>query len=215
MTMPDRRRTPDSPTVSMVSARSAMLPAPLRYNRCAPRRHHCQGLEMKLHHRLSVWIAPAMLGACTAFIGPFGPSLRAGQTEGEVQSMLGAPTGRYALDGGLTRLEYATGPFGRHTWMVDLDASGRVVRHDQVLNERHFAEIQQKAPGMSREQLLRELGRPGEVHHGGLRGGRTWVYRYPTNDCLWFMVSVAENQRVESASYGIDWSCDARNDARQ
>lgn len=125
----------------------------------------------------------------------------------------GPPTGRHALPGGGERLEYASGPFGRTTWMVDLDAAGRVSASTQVLNEAHFAEFQGRAPGMSRAELLRTLGRPGQVQGAGLRGGELWSWRYPTNDCLWFQVTLdTAADRVRDAGYGIDPRCDARSD---
>jgi hypothetical protein len=42
---------------------------------------------------------------------------------------------------GTQRLEFARGPFGRHTYMVDLDAQGRVANVEQVLDARHFARV--------------------------------------------------------------------------
>jgi hypothetical protein len=57
----------------------------------------------------------AVLAGCAGF-GP--PDIRPGQTEAEARASLGPNTGRYAMPGGVTRLEYATGPFGRTTWMA-------------------------------------------------------------------------------------------------
>jgi len=161
---------------------------------------------MKSLSFLAVGAVLAGLGGCALLLGP---ELKVGQTEGELVAQLGRPTARYALGGGQTRLEFARGPFGRHTWMVDLDpASGRSVRFEQVLNEAHFAVFQQKAPGMSRDELLRTLGTPGERRHGGRMGGELWSWRYPTNDCLWFQVSLGDDQRVISGGYNIDPTCD-------
>jgi hypothetical protein len=127
---------------------------------------------------------------------------------------LGPPTGRHRLDDGAERLEFASGPYGRTTWMVDVGADGRVRAATQVLNEAHFAVMQERAPGLPRDQLLRELGRPGEVTRVGHPRGELWSWRYPTNDCLLFQVAVGEDGKAISASYNIDWRCDARGDAR-
>lgn len=135
-----------------------------------------------------------------------------GSAEAEVLRQWGAPTGRHALPAGGTRLEYASGPFGRQTWMIDLDAQGRVTGAEQVLDEAHFAAFQARAPGMSRDELLRTLGRPGEVKGGGWQGGQVWSWRYPTNDCLWFQVSLGDDGRVRAGAYGVDPLCDAPND---
>ena len=161
------------------------------------------------------------LAACVALLAAAagcallqGPALSAGQTEAEVLALLGRPTARYALGAQGTRVEFARGPFGRQTWMVDFGPDGRVSRFDQVLNEAHFAEFQQRAPGMSRDELLRTLGTPGERKHGGWAGGQIWSWRYPTNDCLWFQVTLGDDARVKAGSYGIDPSCDVNDRAR-
>ena len=122
----------------------------------------------------------ALLGGCAGY-GPGG--VAPGQSEADVARSMGAPTGRYALPGGATRLEYARGPYGRHTYMIDFDAAGRVARVDQVLNEANFLRVN---PGMTRSDLLLLLGRPGEVFGVRLENAQVWNWRYPTNDCLWF-----------------------------
>ncbi|MFT3820003.1 MAG: hypothetical protein QM750_20715 [Rubrivivax sp.] len=156
--------------------------------------------------------AALLLAGCVTF-GP--PPLAVGQTEAEVVAVMGAPTGRYAMPEGVTRLEYATGPFGRHTWMVDIGPDGRSRRFQQVLEWRNLAAFQQRAAGMSIDELLRELGRPGDRAHGGLRGGETWSYRYPTNNCLWFQVSIGADGKVTGAGDGIDPMCDTNDRARE
>ncbi|MBL8325217.1 MAG: hypothetical protein JNJ89_09705 [Rubrivivax sp.] len=136
-----------------------------------------------------------------------------GQERDAVLARWGAPTARHVLPAGGERLEYASGPFGRTTWMIDLDAAGRVFGSRQVLDEAHFAELAEsaaRAPGLTRAELLRAIGTPGERHGAGLIGGEVWSWRYVTNDCLWFQVSIdLAADRVRSAGYGIDWQCDA------
>jgi hypothetical protein len=145
-------------------------------------------------------VLAAFAGACA------GPAFRTGQIEAEVLSHAGQPTGRYSMPGGGQRLEYATGPMGRHTWMVDLDAQGRVLRWSQVLNEATF---QQVTDGMSREELLRLIGRPAQRVPERMNR-ETWYWRYPTNDCLWFGVTVLPpDGRVQhGGGYMIDPVCD-------
>lgn len=147
--------------------------------------------------------AGVLLGGCAP------PVVNTGEPRDAVLVRWGTPTARYAMSGGAERLEYASGPFGRTTWMIDLDAAGRVTASAQVLNEANFADSQGRAPGMSRAQLLRALGTPGEVKGAGLRGGELWSWRYPTNDCLWFQVELdTAADQVRSAGYGIDPRCD-------
>ena len=110
---------------------------------------------------------------------------------------------RAMADDGNQRLEYATGPYGRTTWMVDVDRAGRVAASRQVLNEAAFLELQ-STPNVTRDEVLRRLGTPGETRHGGRMGGEVWSWRYPTNDCLWFQLSLDNAGRVTSSGYGVD-----------
>jgi hypothetical protein len=103
-------------------------------------------------------LAAVALAGCAVFQPP---PLAVGQSEPEVVALLGAPTGRYPMAEGVTRLEFARGPFGRQTWMVDIGPDGRSRRFDQVLNTMHFAQFAERAPGLSVDDLLRTLGRLG------------------------------------------------------
>jgi hypothetical protein len=152
----------------------------------------------------------AVLTACAT------PPPAPGTARQDVLQARGQPTARYALPEGAERLEYATGPFGRTTWMIDLDATGRVQHARQVLNEAEFLQVQIRAGSgeMTREELLRWIGTPGERRSGGWAGGEVWSWRYPTNDCLWFQASVATNGRVTSAAFGTDPVCDVPSGRR-
>lgn len=148
----------------------------------------------------------AWLGGCALF-GP--PPLVAGMNETEVRAVLGRLTARYALPQGGQRLEFARGPMGKETWMVDLDAAGRALSWRQALNEQAFLDLQLRGPGVPREEVLLTLGTPGERRHGGWAGGQLWSWRYPTNDCLWFQVTLNDDGRLRDAGYNIDPICDA------
>ncbi|WP_235971137.1 hypothetical protein [Azohydromonas caseinilytica] len=122
----------------------------------------------------------------------------------QVQAIMGAPTGRYANPDGGTRLEYARGPMGLHTYMVDLDASGRVTGWKQVMDEREFNAI---TPGMPVQEMLRRIGRPAYVRGGGWQPGQVWSYRYDSPFCLWWQISVV-GDTVKDAAYGPDPRCE-------
>ena len=134
-------------------------------------------------------------------------------SEQQALATWGAPSARHPLPSGAQRLEYATGPMGRSTWMFDLDAQGRVVRAQQVLTYSHLAAVQQALP-MPAAALRARIGRPGEVQGGGWAGGQVWSWRYETNECLWFRVSVDDAGVAHSAAFMIDPRCDAPSDAR-
>lgn len=130
-----------------------------------------------------------------------------GQTEAQVLGSLGAPTNRYPLpDAAGQRLEYARGPLGFETWMVDLDPAGRVRQVEQVLGPRRFAEVRR---GMSEADLLRQLGRPA-TRQREYMDRETLFWRYNRYDCIWFAVTLSPQRRVLDAANGLpDPRCDA------
>lgn len=138
-------------------------------------------------------------------------SLVVGMPRADVERALGMPNARHALPVG-ERLEFATGPYGRTTWMVDLNAAGKLESARQVLDERHLLEVQARLPGMTRDALLRTLGRPGEVRGGGWQGGQVWSWRYETHWCLWFQVSIGDDGRVRDGAFLPDPVCDHDDD---
>jgi hypothetical protein len=148
-------------------------------------------------------LAALLLAACA----PLPP--QPGAPAAEVRRSWGAPTGEHALPGGGTRLEYASGPYGRTTWMVDLGSDGRVLRARQVLSPETLLGL--PAGQLDRAGLRRELGRPGEVQ--GVRGGgETWYWRYETNDCLWLAASISPEGLFIGGAVLSDPTCDARSD---
>jgi hypothetical protein len=161
----------------------------------------------------SMWYSCITLICAAALVGCAVAPPRPGATHDELRQAWGQPTASYALADGGQRLEYATGPYGRTTWMVDLGRDGRVVQARQVLGEAEFLRVQ-SAPDLRRDDLLRWLGTPGERRSGGRAGGEVWSWRYPTNDCLWFESSVAEDGRVTGSAYSVDPRCDGPSDAR-
>lgn len=132
---------------------------------------------------LFVALLVACAGAPTAKLSP-------GQTEAEMLAVMGQPTGRYPLAGGAQRVEYATGPNGKVTWMVDLDADGRVKAIEQVLTTANFAKVRN---GMRVQELLLLLGRPSDKSRE--RGDReTWSWRYQNHEGLWARATIAYGQ---------------------
>ena len=76
---------------------------------------------------MSIQAAALLLALAAAGCATHKPQdIRAGQSETELLQLMGKPTGRYPGPNGQTRIEFATGPYGRTTWMVDVDASGKV-----------------------------------------------------------------------------------------
>jgi hypothetical protein len=138
----------------------------------------------------------------------YGPgNLAPGQTESDVRTRMGEPTDRATLPNGGTRLDYARGPMGAHTYRIDLDAAGRVQSVQQILTEANFEAVR---PGETPADVRNRLGRPAEQRIGWRGVGEVWSYRYDHRiDCRWFQVWLVEG-KVREASYGVDPLCDEK-----
>ena len=145
----------------------------------------------------------ALLSGCVNMSNP--KVLAPGASAEAIRAHLGEPTARYAMPGGSTRLEYARGPYGRETWMLDVDANGALVAATQALTEANFNGIQ---AGMSRDELLRTLGRPSRTGVVGRQHQTVWSYRYQSPFCQWFQVGLSASGVVEDTGYGPDPLCD-------
>lgn len=145
----------------------------------------------------------ALLVGCSTAYGP-GP-LGVGQPRDAVLARMGEPTGQYTLQGGATRLEFARGPMGLHTYMIDLGADGRVQALAQVLTEPRFNAI---VAGQTRDDVQAAIGRPSVRRPGGWQGGEVWAWRYDSLFCTWFMASMTDDGRVRDTAYGPDPRCD-------
>lgn len=95
-----------------------------------------------------------------------------------VLAKFGAPTAVYR-PGQEEVLEYATGPFGQHTYMARLGADGRLASFEQVLTGEKFATL--KIGSATRTEVLHTLGRPAEKSYLALPDLEVWSYRYKEN----------------------------------
>ena len=157
--------------------------------------------------RLSLW---HLMGASLVLAGCAGyapPADFAGLTGEQIEARMGPPETRRQIEGG-TRLEFPRGPYGPQTWFVYLDAAGRAVRAEQVLNETNFGQI---LPGMDQSAVREKLGRPGEVEGLARDRGSVWSYRYDNPFCRWFQVEITRDQKVRSAGYGEPPECQRRD----
>lgn len=156
---------------------------------------------------MSTFGAASMLGlvACASY-GPAGLAPRA--TLDEAVKTMGPTTGTYALADSGRRLEFARGPMGKHTFMVDFDAQGRLIGWAQVLTEARFNALRAGTP---RDELLMTLGRPSETSVVGLQRQAVWSYRYDAMFCQWFQVSFDAQGRVVDSGYGPDPICEPQH----
>ncbi len=110
---------------------------------------------------------------------------------------------------GQVRLEFPTGPYGKQTWFVTLDAAGKVVQSEQVLTESNFHQIN---PGMAQQVVRNLLGRPGQTQSLARGRGVVWSYRYENPFCQWFQVEIGADKAVRSAGFGQPPECDRPNE---
>lgn len=102
-----------------------------------------------------------------------------GSERATVLQRLGQPTAQYrfAADGESSeRLQYSYQPLGQRVYNVDLNAQGQVQSVTQALDEGRFARIQ--VDRWTREDVLREFGRPFEVTGVHAFQGEVWTWRY-------------------------------------
>ncbi len=148
-----------------------------------------------------------LLPACSSYAPP---DALAGMTREAVVAHMGKPASERRI-GTDTRLEFPTGPYGKHTWFIDFDAAGRASRAEQVLTETNFQRI---SVGMAQDDVRQLLGRPSEVYTLGRGRGVVWNYRYENYVCLWFQVELSIDKLVRSAGNGPLPECNPRHHDR-
>jgi len=152
--------------------------------------------------RLAALALGALLAGCATGL-PYG--LQPGASAEEVVQRLGRPGAEVPLPGGGRRLEFASGPFGRTTYMVELDAQGRLLRWENVLDEAHFNDI---VAGLTREQVRERLGPPSVIWGVRYHDQTVWSYRSEGRRCELFHVGITPQGVVEDTSYGPDPLCE-------
>ena len=82
---------------------------------------------MPLCRRPCALLIAVLLAGCA--ICPYSPGgVPPGASRAEVERIMGAPAAVYTMPDGHLRLEYSHMPFDKHTFMIDLDAAGRVAQ---------------------------------------------------------------------------------------
>jgi hypothetical protein len=162
---------------------------------------------MKTPLSLVALLLPWALAGCTSY-GP--QSLAPGSPIESVRQSLGVPTAEFPQPDGGRRVEYARGPFGRHTYMLDFDPAGRLLRWEQVLTEARFNTI---VAGMDGAQVQSLIGHSFEQRVVGIAEKRqtVWAYRYETPFCQWFQVGIDSAGKVMDTAYGPDPLCESND----
>lgn len=133
--------------------------------------------------KLARSVAGAILAACVGVLaGCATPMVLApGTPEAEVIGRFGRPAEVYPLDTPpqARRLAYPIGSLNQQTWMVDVDAQGRVLRVTEVISAEHFGRIRIDRDDMT--AVRREFGPPYEIRLYRLSGLTAWNYPYLEN----------------------------------
>lgn len=121
-----------------------------------------------------LFLAAALLAAgCASYDGH---SLRPGvSTEAEVRGVMGPPAAEFPNPDGSRSLAYPRGPLGTQTYMADVGPDGRVLGVRAALNDDTFHQIR---PGMTRDEVLRLIGPPGDVMSFARLEQVSWEYRF-------------------------------------
>lgn len=109
-----------------------------------------------------------LLGACA-----HPDALRVGMSRDELDARFGRPDAvRHEPDGDVQI--YSSAPLGERASAAHLDAQGRVVAVEPLLNTEHFATI--RVGAWNQNDVLTHFGRPAEVSR--TRFYEVWSYRY-------------------------------------
>jgi len=116
-----------------------------------------------------------LVAACASYEGR---GLKPGEASLEdVQATMGEPAMQWQDPDGSRQLAYPRGPAGFHTFMVRLGPNGKMLSIQNVLDERHLADVR---AGMSKEEVLRVLGPSDErlTVYFKARDELVWDWRY-------------------------------------
>ncbi|HET9579423.1 MAG TPA: hypothetical protein VFP44_16450 [Usitatibacter sp.] len=114
-----------------------------------------------------------VLGACASYDGR---SLRPGaSSEDEVRRVMGPPAMEFRNPDGSRELAYPRGPLGTQTFMADVSRDGVLQAVRPVLTDDIFRTIE---PGMTRDQVVRLIGPPGDVMEFPRMGQVSYEYRF-------------------------------------
>ncbi len=136
-----------------------------------------------LAHAKAILITVAAMLSLAGCAAP--SSIVPGTPESEVISRFGQPAEVYPLPTPLQarRLAYPIGRLYQQTWMVDVDAQGRVLRVEEVISAAHFAQVRVGQDDMT--IIRREFGPPRLIQTYTLSGLTAWMYPY-LEDLAWY-----------------------------
>ena len=123
------------------------------------------------------WLLLAAIAVLSACAGYSGAGLKPGiATITDVESAMGRPAMAWKnTQGQVTQLAYPRGPAGYVTFMAFFSDAGKLDKIEQVLDERHFAQIK---IGATQEEVLRIIGPYRDTNVFTARNELDWNYGY-------------------------------------
>jgi hypothetical protein len=97
-----------------------------------------------------------------------------------VTAALGQPAAVYPEPDGGQVLEYRGQPMGQFQHMARIGADGKLASYEQVLTSRNFARV--KVDQWTKDDILRNFGRPAEVSRVAFHNYEVWTYRYKEDE---------------------------------
>ncbi len=147
--------------------------------------------------RAVLLLVPVLFAAGCAGFSAINPGASAQQ----VETLVGPPANVWKNADGSEVWEYPQGPLGVETYMVALGPDRAVREVRQVLSDETISKLH---VGMSRDEVRRLLGRPGEIMVFGARDEEVWSWRYQQENPMFFNVlfdrtagTVRTTQRLE------------------
>ncbi|MDP2263141.1 MAG: hypothetical protein Q8K24_08290 [Hydrogenophaga sp.] len=113
----------------------------------------------------------ALLVACAGMPERLVP----GTARAEIEQRLGRPTAVHTLPDG-TQLQYSRQPAGQQVYNLRLDAEGRLLQVDQVMDRAAFDVV--SVDRWTRDQVLARFGRPALLERVARFDGDVWTYRF-------------------------------------
>jgi hypothetical protein len=118
-------------------------------------------------------LAAVSLSACAPLFRQPPP---AGAPLAAVTAALGQPAASYPEPDGGQVLEYRGQPMGQFQHMARIGPDGRLVSYEQVLTSENFAKV--KVDHWTKDDILRNFGRPAEISRVYFHDYEVWSYRY-------------------------------------
>lgn len=156
-------------------------------------------IDMKLRTLLAGLVSIIGLTACAT-----PGSLPKDATLDQAKSALGSPTATWPLPDGGQRLQFSGQPSAQFCWNLDFNSKGQMVNREQVLTDAAFSRI--VTGRTTKEDVLRDFGRPADIQTFALKQQTSFMYRYVTHGgfAAAYFVNFNEANVVAGTQTGLD-----------